>query len=68
MPWSAKALELLRQQYAAVGAASGAALTDSLVALEMAASHGADVASPRERYKNRARATLQFVDAYRRYC
>jgi protein phosphatase len=68
MPWSVKAQELLRQQYAAVGAASGAALTDSLTALEGAASHGADVGSLLERHKDRAKAALQYVEAYRRYC
>ncbi len=68
MPWSVKAQELLRQQYAAVGAASGAALTDSLTALEAAASHGADISSILERYKDRAKASLQYVEAYRRYC
>ena len=34
MPWSAKAQELLRQQYAAVGAAAQASLTEVVAALE----------------------------------
>ena len=34
MPWSAKAQELLRQQYAAVGAAAQASLTEAVTALE----------------------------------
>ncbi len=34
MPWSAKAQELLRQQYAAVGAAARASLADVISALE----------------------------------
>jgi hypothetical protein len=37
MPWSAKAQELLRQQYAAVGAAARASLPDAIAALEQAA-------------------------------
>ncbi|HJT78100.1 MAG TPA: polynucleotide kinase-phosphatase, partial [Gemmataceae bacterium] len=37
MPWSAKAQELLRQQYAAVGAAARAALAEALPVLEAAA-------------------------------
>src|SRR5262249_13043512 len=42
MPWSAKAQELLRAQYAAVGAASRAALRDSVSLLERAAARGAE--------------------------
>src|SRR5439155_14046457 len=42
MPGSAKAQELLRQQYAAVGASSRAALSDTVTALEQAARQGGD--------------------------
>jgi PNKP (polynucleotide 5'-kinase/3'-phosphatase) family adenylyltransferase-like protein len=38
MPWSAKAQELLRQQYAAVGAAATASLTETVASLEHLAS------------------------------
>src|SRR5208337_3013988 len=34
MPWSAKAQELLRQQYASVGAAAQASLTEAVAALD----------------------------------
>jgi protein phosphatase len=34
MPWSAKAQELLRQQYAAVGAAAPATLSETVASLE----------------------------------
>src|SRR6185295_6201757 len=37
MPWSAKAQELLKQQYAAVGASSHASLAEAVMALEQAA-------------------------------
>ena len=37
MPWSAKAQELLRTQYAAVGAAGSASLPRAVAALEQAA-------------------------------
>jgi hypothetical protein len=43
MPWSAKAQELIRQQYAAVGAAAGAALAEAGRALRAAEARGADV-------------------------
>lgn len=43
MPWSAKAQELLRTQYAAVGVSSRVALGDALGMLEQAVARGADV-------------------------
>ncbi|HKR23462.1 MAG TPA: polynucleotide kinase-phosphatase [Pyrinomonadaceae bacterium] len=66
MPWSAKAQELLRRQYAAVGAAARAALADVLVALK--STSNPEVALLRERYQQRAQAAEQYVAAYRRYC
>jgi protein phosphatase len=68
MPWSAKAQELLVTQYAAVGAASRAALADSLAILECATSNGADVSALLERSRNRAELASKYVDAYRKYC
>ena len=43
MPWSAKAQELLREQYAAVGAAARAGLGETVSALEASANAGVDV-------------------------
>lgn len=68
MPWSAKAQELLRQQYAAVGAAAQAALPRAVAALEESSHTGLDVAALLERYRGRVTTTHQYVDAYRRYC
>ena len=68
MPWSAKAQELLRQQYAAVGAAARAALPQAVAALSNAAEAGVDVASLLEKYREREVAAKQYVEAYRRYC
>jgi protein phosphatase len=67
MPWSAKAQELLRRQYAAVGAAGRAAFTETLAALEQAASQDG-VGPLAESFRARAEDVQQFVDAYRRYC
>jgi protein phosphatase len=64
MPWSAKAQELLRQQYAAVGAASRPALAEAVAALERAA--GAD--DLLARFRTRAESASRYVEAYRRYC
>jgi protein phosphatase len=66
MPWSAKAQELLRQQYAAVGAAARAALADVLDTLERTGN--SEVDALRERYQQRAQAAEEYVAAYRRYC
>ena len=68
MPWSAKAQELLRQQYAAVGAAARASLADVITALEGAERVSVDVASLLDRYRARASAAERYVEAYRRYC
>ncbi|HEX6649725.1 MAG TPA: polynucleotide kinase-phosphatase, partial [Pyrinomonadaceae bacterium] len=68
MPWSAKAQELLRQQYAAVGAAAHASLADVVSALESAEQHTSDVAPLLNRYRERSSAAEKYVDAYRRYC
>ena len=70
MPWSAKAQELLRQQYAAVGAAAARrAGARRSPRCEQAAARGVDVGALLARYQ-RARRTMaqRFVAAYRRYC
>ncbi|WP_419998529.1 polynucleotide kinase-phosphatase [Streptomyces boninensis] len=68
LPWSLKAGGLLRSQYAAVGAAAGAALPAAVAALEQAAARGVDVAELRDRQRERAVDASAFTDAYRRYC
>jgi protein phosphatase len=68
MPWSAKAQELLRQQYAAVGAAAQASLTETVESLERLASKDSDVRSLIERHQERLEAANRYVDSYRRYC
>jgi protein phosphatase len=68
MPWSAKAMELVRQQYASVGAAARAGLGGTVRALETAAARGIDVAIPLERHKARLNLVERFASAYRNYC
>ncbi|MER7896499.1 polynucleotide kinase-phosphatase [Streptomyces sp. NPDC096046] len=68
MPWSLKASGLLRSQYAAVGAASGAVLPQALAALRGAADRGVDVAGLLSRTGERAADAAAFTEAYRRYC
>src|SRR5438309_303143 len=68
MPWSAKAQELLRQQYAAVGAAATASLTETVASLEHLASKNGDALPLIEKYKQRLEAAKLYIDSYRRYC
>jgi protein phosphatase len=68
MPWSAKAQELLRQQYASVGAAAQASLTEAVAALDRLVSQNADAQVLDERYKQRLEAVNHYVDSYRHYC
>jgi protein phosphatase len=68
MPWSAKAQELLRSQYAAVGAAGGLALSEAVSALTATALHNPDANALLERYQSRQQMMEQYVASYRRYC
>jgi len=68
LPWSAKAGQLLRDQYAAVGAAARASLPSAVGVLEQAAATGLDVNDLLERTRSREANAAAFTDAYRRYC
>ncbi|GGL04565.1 polynucleotide kinase-phosphatase [Streptomyces flaveus] len=68
MPWSLKASGLLRSQYAAVGAASGAVFPGAVAALEGAAARGVDVQDLLVKQRERAADAAAFTEAYRRYC
>lgn len=68
MPWSFKAQELLRDQYAAVGAAARAALPAAVDALERTAARGLDVADLLGATRSRLGLAERFVAAYRGYC
>jgi protein phosphatase len=68
MPWSAKAIELVRQQYAAVGAAARAGLGETVRALESTAARGVDVSSLLDRCRVRLDLADRFARAYRHYC
>ncbi|MFI6786968.1 polynucleotide kinase-phosphatase [Nonomuraea sp. NPDC050383] len=68
LPWSAKAGELIRTQYASVGAAARVALPEAVSALEAAAGRGADVGGLLSRTRRRSTNAALFRDAYARYC
>jgi protein phosphatase len=68
LPWSAKALELLKAQYAAMGSAARAALPAAVEALEAGVRRGLDLDQMLERQRERLEMANLFVHAYRRYC
>jgi protein phosphatase len=73
MPWSAKAQELLKTQYAAVGSAGRAALPRAVATLAAARTRLRDEEKDRLEQvatgmMRREQSVQQFVDAYRHYC
>ena len=81
LPWSAKAGQLLRDQYAAVGAAARAALPAAVTVLEQAlargtgrpdtgpdAGQGGPLAAVLTRTRSRLANAEAFAAAYQRYC
>ncbi len=68
MPWSAKAQELLRTQYAPTGASACAALDDAVAALVRASERKDGSESIAARFQARQGCVARYVDAYRRYC
>jgi len=73
MPWSAKAQELLKSQYAAVGAAGSASLPRAVSALGRAAGRldgeeRAKLVEAEARYRERERQVGRFIASYRQYC
>jgi protein phosphatase len=68
MPWSVKAEELLRTQYAPTGAAANAAVDSARTALREADRRGLDVSELLRAFDGRANLVGRYVDAYRHYC
>ncbi len=67
MPWSAKAIDLIRRQYAAVGAAATAGLDASINVLDQAEGRGLDVAGLLATQRRRSEHGELYREAYRRY-
>jgi protein phosphatase len=73
MPWSAKAQELLRRQYAAVGSAGRAGLREAVRALDCAitqrnATEGVPYSALADHFRQRQECLDLYRDAYARYC
>lgn len=68
MPWSAKAQSLIREQYAATGAAATAGLREAVGLLERAVKAGLETADLLADFMGRKARADRYVEAYRRYC
>lgn len=68
MPWSAKAQQLLRDQYAAVGASAKASLGASVEVLQQMVVQNSDAQTLLERFQTRQSHIGNYIEAYRHYC
>ena len=68
MPWSMKAQELLRGQYAAVGASARAGLSAAQALLRQSTARGVDAGATLASVDERLRMAQLYRDAYARYC
>jgi protein phosphatase len=68
MPWSVKAQELVRQQYAAVGAAARVGVDQAVSSLQRAVERGVAIGPLLNRYRERGVMAARYADVYRRYC
>ena len=68
MPWSAKAQSLIREQYAATGAAAHGGLSHSVALLQQAAGRDQSLAPLLARFEDREARVTRYAEAYRRYC
>ncbi len=68
MPWSAKARELLKQQYAPVGVAAERVLSALVNCLQQASDRSIDVGFLLPQYRQKRDLAERYVNAYRQYC
>jgi protein phosphatase len=68
MPWSAKAQQLLRAQYAPVGAAAQHATRAAMALLSAPGVVDLGLGEVKQRVEERATLANAYVDSYRRYC
>ena len=68
MPWSAKAQELIKEQYAPVGVAGGIALKHAADVLTQSGARGLAVQELQEQIAQRQDSVERYRNAYRQYC
>lgn len=68
MPWSAKAQELIKEQYAPVGVAGGIALKHAAEVLTQSGERGLAVRELQEQIAQRQDSVKHYGNVYRQYC
>ena len=68
LPWSAKAEELLRSQYAAVGSAATGVFPTVVDLLQKTIDRGAGDPELKARFQSRQELAGRYIDSYRQYC
>src|SRR6185436_10560859 len=68
MPWSAKAQDLIRDQYASVGAAARASLADVVPQLHAAEARCVPLNGVLGRFEQKVEEIHRYVDSYHQYC
>ena len=68
MPWSLKARELLKSQYAAVGSSGKQAISQAIAALKAGLASGLDLGALLASYEQKSKSVDAFVESYRKYC
>jgi protein phosphatase len=68
MPWSVKAEDLLRTQYAPTGAAASAAVDAAKGLIAQAAARGLPLRELSDSFEDRGNLVRRYVEAYRHYC
>ncbi|MCB9135108.1 MAG: polynucleotide kinase-phosphatase [Anaerolineales bacterium] len=68
LPWSAKAQQLLEDQYAAVGTAAEVGLREAVTALELATRSNLDANALLTHFQQRADNVTHYRQVYRQYC
>jgi protein phosphatase len=67
LPWTVKARDLVREQYAAVGAAASIALPAAVLALEQTAARGIATGDVLPRTRERTQMVQKYIAAYQHY-
>ena len=67
MPWSLKAVEIIRNQYASTGAAAQTAVTYAIEQLSKAFNNGCDVEELLKNYTLKKRLIEKYIKAYQQY-
>ena len=68
MPWSVKAQELIKQQYAAVGTSATVSINSAVELLAKTASRGIEVERELTSYQQRQELITNYIAAYQNYC